>query len=107
MSYESLADGAKKQTRRARGLRAAGLPASCPLLADRSDRALIDRVLDAIVIVIGALDDMSLAVRLQLEDVRTYLGAETAAHAHVLIDDGLRHRLLLPDFLPTDLVAEG
>jgi hypothetical protein len=30
MSYESLADGAKKQTRRARGLRAAGLPASRP-----------------------------------------------------------------------------
>jgi len=39
----------------------------------------------------GALDDVSLAVRREFEDVRTQLGAKAAAHAHVLIDDGPRH----------------
>jgi hypothetical protein len=93
MSYEPIAGrwGRKGKRGEHTAFEPPGSPRPATLLADRSDRALIDRVLDAIVIVVGALDDMSLAVRLQLEDVRTYLGAKTAAHAHVLIDDGPRH----------------
>jgi hypothetical protein len=82
-------------------------PRSAVILGDRSDRALVDSVLNAIVIVIGALDDVSLSVRLHLEHVRTHLGAKAAAHAHVLIDDGLGHRLLLPTAMGGGRIAQA